>query len=189
MHEEGQYRLIVGLGNPGKEYENTRHNIGFMALQLFAKLHDFKFRYSSGVKGDLAIGTVGGQKVLLLLPSVYMNLSGISVKLCQSYYKVEISHLIVVCDDAAIDFGECRLRTKGSSGGHNGLKNIEAAIGSQEYARLRVGIGYPTGEMLADYVLDKFTKEEQERLPEILTKVADMLKSWAAGDLKQGITI
>lgn len=96
---------------------------------------------------------------------------------------------MVVCDDAAIEFGECRLRTKGSAGGHNGLKSIESALGSQEYARLRVGIGNPANEPLADFVLDEFTKDELASLPEILTKVTDMLKAWTLGDLRQGITL
>ncbi len=165
--------LIAGLGNPGKEYENTRHNAGFMVIDRLAdmlgcQVNGRKFR---GFVGD---GRIGGEKVVLLKPQTYMNLSGESVRAAMDFYKTEPDHLIVIYDDISLDVGSVRVRAKGSAGGHNGMKNIIACLGTQEYPRVRVGIGDKPARMdLADYVLSHFTKKETELLEEAVRNAAD----------------
>lgn len=171
--------LIVGLGNPGVQYENTRHNIGFRAVQEVARKYGMTFNKTSRLKGELAEKKVEGGKLLLLLPSTYMNLSGNSLRATLDYFKVSKENVIVVCDDKDLSLGTWRVRKKGSSGGHNGLKSIEGALETQEYARLRIGIGSPQrGEVLADYVLDQFTEEERGSLPKILEEATGVLNLW-----------
>lgn len=169
--------LIVGLGNPGKSYEKTRHNIGFQIVKAFAKKHSITFRASlSQVKGSLGMGVFGEKKIFLLLPLTYMNQSGQSVRQCLDYYKID--DLIVITDDIALVLGRIRMRLKGSSGGHNGLKDVEAKLKTQEYKRLRVGVGDRNSGDLADYVLGRFTEEEQKQLPEIITRCVCVLETW-----------
>lgn len=189
MEEQGnQTHLIVGLGNPGKEFDDTRHNIGFRALRAFAEKFGLTFKYSAKVRGDVAIGEIEGKKIILLLPTEYMNLSGISVKLCQSYYKIAPKDALVVCDDIAIPFATCRFRYQGSSGGHNGLKSVEAELGTNEYPRLRIGIGDREYGDLADYVLGRFTEAEKQDLPRIFKGVIGVLELWLSGGVVHGIT-
>lgn len=173
--------LVVGLGNPGKAYEKTRHNIGWNVLKFFAEKHGFVFKSAlSEVKGNLALGRQGGKKVFLLHPMTYMNQSGSAVKLCTDYFKIPLSHLMVISDEADLPFGKLRLRKKGSAGSHNGLKSIEYFLQSQEYPRLRVGIGQPDKGELADYVLGNFTEEENNELPKIIEKAVGVIDSWLA---------
>jgi peptidyl-tRNA hydrolase, PTH1 family len=179
-------RLIVGLGNPGEEYRNTRHNFGFLALEGLARRHGWSFVRNRKLKGHLAKGRVGEEDLLLLLPETYMNSSGESVGKVARYYGIEPQELLVVCDDIALPFGQLRLRPMGGSGGHNGLKSVQAHLGTQEYPRLRIGIerGDPRSE-LADYVLDRFSREEGEQLEKILEGVADILEKLVAAPLEQ----
>lgn len=170
--------LIVGLGNPGEAYKKTRHNVGFSVVQSFAKKYGFTFRHASHCFGELAQGMIEKRKVLLLLPTTFMNLSGDAVKQCTEYYKVSLDDLLVVCDDVALPLGALRMRTKGSSGGHNGLKSIEARVGTQYYARLRIGVGAPTQEDLADFVLARFSSEEQKTMEMSLEKCVGVLHDW-----------
>lgn len=128
----------------------------------------------------MARGVIGGKRVLLLLPLTYMNESGLSVRLCADYFKISHDHLIVVVDDVALPFGKLRLRTTGSSGGHNGLKSIEAHLESQNYTRLRIGVGEDLERELADYVLAKFTEEEKGALNEIMDKAVTIIEIWLA---------
>jgi PTH1 family peptidyl-tRNA hydrolase len=163
--------IIAGLGNPSREYEKTRHNVGFEAIDLLAdklgiKLTDKKHRAYCG------IGMIGTEKVILSKPQTYMNLSGESIGSMADYYKVEADHIIVICDDINLEEGQLRIRVKGSAGGHNGLKNIISHLGSQEFLRIRVGVGEKPKEMdLADYVLGRFPKA-QEALMEDAYKAA-----------------
>ena len=159
--------LIVGLGNIGPEYQNTRHNIGFKVLDAFAKASNTVFedmRY-----GAVATVKLKGRTLILLKPNTYMNLSGKAVSYWMQKEKIELSNLFVVVDDLALPFGTIRLRGKGSDGGHNGLKNINQLLGTQDYARLRFGIGneFPKGKQV-DYVLGEWSPEEEERLPVML---------------------
>ena len=165
--------LIVGLGNPGKQYENTRHNVGFDAIDLLVD----EYRVPSSGKQHKAMygkGVIGGRKVILAKPLTYMNLSGESVRAMVDYYKIDPEQeLIVVYDDISLEPGKIRIRKKGSAGGHNGIKNIIAQLGTQNFQRVKVGVGEkPKGWDLADYVLGRFSKEEEPVVREALEKAA-----------------
>ena len=159
--------IIAGLGNPGKKYEGTRHNIGWQVMDELADKHRIRIM-ESRVKGLVGKGVIGGEKVLLLKPLTYMNLSGESIGEAVRFYKIdETSRLIVVSDDISLDVGQLRMRKKGSAGGHNGLKNTISHLGSEEFMRIRIGVGdKPAGSDLVDYVLGSFSKEEKKILDE-----------------------
>ena len=168
--------LIVGLGNPGDEYAETRHNTGFMVLDAFAKASNIVFadrRY-----GFLAETTLKGRKVFLLKPTTYMNLSGNAVRYWLNQENIDQSRLLVISDDVALPLGAFRLKANGSNGGHNGLGHIQQLIG-QNYARLRMGIGndYPIGSQI-DHVLGRFSFEEKEHLQPSIDLVVDIVKSF-----------
>ncbi len=165
--------IIVGLGNPGKKYEHTRHNMGFLALDLLAeklgvKVDKLKFEALTGE------GRIDGKKVLLMKPQTYMNLSGESVREAMSFYKEPIENLIVIYDDIDLPEGNLRIRPSGSSGTHNGMRNIIFLLGEDGFPRIRVGIGNANtrGESLADYVTGRITSGEAEALFEALKKAA-----------------
>jgi peptidyl-tRNA hydrolase, PTH1 family len=170
--------LIVGLGNPGSAYEGTRHNIGFEVVKRWAAEHGFSFRAAKHLSAELAQGSERGVKVALLLPMTYMNSSGEAVRLCAHYFKMPLSDLLIVCDDVALPFEEMRLRERGGTGGHKGLESIETHLGTQEYARLRIGVGDRADGDLADHVLGRFTEQEVPKLPEILEKATKSLDLW-----------
>lgn len=159
--------IIVGLGNPTKEYEGTRHNVGFEVIDAIADKYNISVtdRKSRAFCGK---GIIAGQKVLLVKPQTYMNLSGESVRGLVDYYKIdEESELLVIFDDISLDVGQLRIRKKGSAGGHNGIKNIIAHLGTNVFQRIKVGVGEKPKEYdLADYVLGHFTKAEQEQMKE-----------------------
>ena len=170
--------LIVGLGNIGREYENTRHNIGFTVLDAFAKASNSVF--SDRRYGYVAEVSMRGHKLVLLKPSTYMNLSGKAVRYWMNELKIQPENLLVISDDLNIPFGTLRLRKNGSAGGHNGLTNINELIGTQEYARIRVGIGNEFGRgQQVDYVLGALSKEEMEEMPSVCKRVIDGVKAWA----------
>ena len=169
--------LIVGLGNIGPEYQNTRHNIGFKVLDAFAKASNAVFedmRY-----GAVATVKLKGRTLILLKPNTYMNLSGKAVSYWMQKEKIELSNLFVVVDDLALPFGTIRLRGKGSDGGHNGLKSINQLLGTQDYARLRFGIGneFPKGKQV-DYVLGEWSSEEEERFPAMLKHCGEVIENF-----------
>lgn len=170
--------LIVGLGNPGKAYEQTRHNVGFRVLQVLASRHNLKFARVKGLQGLLVKGCLGGKTVFLLMPETYMNSSGQSVKAFVSYYDIPLNQIGVVCDDIYLPFGKFRMKPSGGSGGHNGLKSIDSYLGTQEYARLRIGVGDREEGDLADHVLCNFLVEEELKLPSLLQRAADALECW-----------
>ena len=159
--------LIVGLGNIGDEYANTRHNIGFKVLDAFAKASNLVFdndtRYGATVSGR-----VKNAELLLLKPSTYMNLSGDAVRYWMQREKIPVENVLIIVDDLSIPFGSLRLKGNGSAGGHNGLKSIEARVGTQQYARIRFGIGndFPKGAQV-DYVLGEWSDEEAKRLKSV----------------------
>lgn len=152
--------LIVGLGNPGREYAATRHNIGFDAVTYLSDKYGISMR-SKENKAIVGKGVIQGQKVLLAHPQTYMNLSGESVRALMDYYKLDIEDLIVIYDDISLEVGQIRVRPKGSAGGHNGIKNIIQHLGTQEFARIKIGVGSkPDGGDLVKHVLGRFSKEE-----------------------------
>lgn len=173
--------LIVGLGNPGKRYEMTRHNMGFLAVEKLAERHGAALSPDKAFLGKTAKATVEGRKVYFLLPMTYMNLSGSAVRRLIDYYQLPVSNLLVVCDDVALPFGKLRLREKGSSGGHNGLKDIEKHLGTQEYQRLRIGIGSNEEEQLDIYVVANFNSFEKKQLPEVQIDAASAIECWIKG--------
>lgn len=162
--------IIAGLGNPGRQYEGTRHNIGWQVIDELAQKHHIKVMESK-FKGLIGKGMIGGEKVILLKPLTFMNLSGESVREAVNFYKIdETMNLIVIADDISLDVGRIRIRKKGSAGGHNGLKNIIAHLGHEEFIRIKLGVGdKPAGYDLADYVLGHFGKEEEKILAESRT--------------------
>jgi len=178
LRETGKH-LIVGLGNPGKKYKNTRHNVGFKAVDFFANHHGLVFHESARVRGSLAQGCIQEKQVILLKPMTFMNASGASVKNCMEYFSIAQEKILVVCDDIAIILGKIRMRMKGSSGGHNGLKSVLSSLATEEFARLRIGIDFPQlEEDLSDYVLGNFTEEQQKTLEELLPFTALVLREW-----------
>ena len=169
--------IIVGLGNPDRKYQNTRHNIGFDVIDVIAD----KNHITVGERKHKALigkGFVGGQKVVLVKPQTYMNLSGESVREVIDFYKVdEKNELIVISDDVSLDVGQIRIRKKGSAGGHNGLKNIILHLGHDEFQRVRMGVGEkPEGYDLVDYVLGNFSGEEREIMDESAGRAADAVE-------------
>lgn len=169
--------LIVGLGNIGYEYQGTRHNIGFSILDAFAKASNIVF--SDGRYGATATVSIKGQQLILLKPSTYMNLSGNAVRYWMQKENIDLERLLIVVDDLALPFGALRLKGKGSDAGHNGLKHIAAMLNTQNYARLRFGIGneFSKGGQI-DFVLGQFTSEEQETIGERIQIACDIIKSF-----------
>ena len=170
--------LIVGLGNIGVEYANTRHNMGFMVLDAWAQASNIVFE--SGRYGYTTTVSFKGRKFTLLKPSTYMNLSGKAVRYWMNELKIPLENLLVISDDLNIPFGTVRLRKNGSAGGHNGLTNINELLGTQEYARVRMGIGNDFGRgHQVDYVLGELSDEEKEQMPELCKKVIEGIKAFA----------
>lgn len=170
--------LVVGLGNPGKEYEKTRHNLGFRVIEAFAKQKSWSFQVKKTLKGKVASGKWKESKVLLLLPTTYMNLSGVSVAAACRFYHIDIGNVMIVTDDIALPIGVLRYRSAGSAGGHNGLKSIEAYLGTNHYPRLRLGIGHPKEDELSSYVLKRFTQQEEETIPVIVDRANKWIEQW-----------
>ena len=172
-------QLIVGLGNIGDEYTDTRHNIGFMILDALAKASNVVFDVNKRY-GALAELRLKNQQLLLLKPYTYMNLSGNAVRYWLQKEKIELENMLIVVDDIALPFGALRLKTKGSDAGHNGLKHIQEVLGTNQYNRLRFGIGndFPQGRQI-NFVLEPFTEEEQKLLPERIEKAIEAVKSFA----------
>ena len=176
--------LIVGLGNPGREYKDTRHNVGFMAVDRLCQKWGVKPNRLQS-KALIAQALVDADKVILAKPQTFMNLSGQAVGPLVRYYKLELSQILVIHDDLDLPLGTIRLRPSGGSGGQKGLASIIQQVGTQDFPRLRIGIGRPPGRMeAADYVLQGFSKGDQETLQFVLSKVEDAVDVF----LKQGIT-
>lgn len=171
--------IIVGLGNPGRQYAGTRHNMGFNVVTRIAD--DYKMQITiKEHKALCAKGFIGGKKVLLALPQTYMNLSGESIRELVNYYKIDPeTELMVIYDDISMDVGRIRMRAKGSAGGHNGIKNIIAELGTDVFPRMKVGVGEkPKGWDLADYVLGRFSDEENEVMRRMLAKGSDACRDF-----------
>ncbi len=173
----GEFRLFVGLGNPGSNYLGTRHNIGFMALEKLAYKESVKFKKQGKVHGFLAEVGIGSEKLRLLMPSTYMNESGRSIRAALDWFDLSVQQLLIVVDDLDIPLGRIRLRAKGGAGGHNGLKSAIQHLGTENFGRLRIGIGTPicTPEQkrakTVSHVLGTFNKNEQGVVKEVLDEV------------------
>lgn len=169
--------LICGLGNPGPRYELTRHNIGFLVLDFFSDRHQIKLGLNKH-QGEVGKGTLFNHPVILLKPQTFMNLSGDSVAQACRFFKIPIDNLIVVHDDLDFPFGTVRVKMGGSHGGHNGLRSIIEVLGTPEFIRIRMGIGRPTTPMdPADFVLQRFSKEQEEMLESVVSQGADAIDS------------
>jgi len=169
--------VIAGLGNPGAEYAQTRHNVGFMVVDQFAAELKARWSHESRFKAEVAKGTRGGGKVMLCKPLTYMNLSGESIAPLAAFYKVPPSGVVVVVDDADLPFGTIRMRSEGSAGGHHGLESVERQLGGRGYVRQRVGIGRrdPGVRQITGHVLGRFAPEEQALLGQILERACRQL--------------
>ena len=180
--------LLVGLGNPGDQYENTRHNVGFLVVDELAdraKVPVQKLKYRALTN----TATIGGQKVLLMKPITYMNLSGEAVRQAVDFYKVPADHVLVVSDDTALAVGRLRIRKGGSAGGHNGLKNIIQHLGTDQFPRVRLGVGekpHPDYD-LADWVLGKFQGEDKKAMDAAVKKAADAIECILDQGLDKGM--
>lgn len=174
-------KLIVGLGNPGAQYEQTRHNVGFMAIDAFAEQHNATFRLEPKLKGMLASLTIDGNKAFLLKPMTFMNLSGESVKAVKEYYKIAVEDILIISDDLDSHNGRVRLRAEGSAGGHNGHKNIIAHLGTEEYKRIKIGIGRSEVIPVIDWVLQKFSKDDLSEINVAIDKASHAIEDFISG--------
>jgi len=182
--------LIVGLGNPGKEYELTRHNFGFCVVDQIAAKENIKFVRSSRYQGFLGQGTIAGKKVLILKPTTYMNNSGVAVKNLALQKEIALENILVICDDFHLEFGQIRLKSKGSDGGHNGLASIIDHLKTKDFARLRLGIGEPKGHReVSDFVLSSFSRGELKQIEKIIEKGADCCIAFLTVKLNQAMSL
>ena len=176
-------KAIIGLGNPGIKYAGTRHNIGFDTVTALADKYNIKIKDKkfTGLVGE---GFIEGEKVMLVQPQTFMNLSGECVGLITGFYKLEPEDIIVICDDINLDTGRLRIRAKGSAGGHNGLKNIIAHLGTETFPRIRIGVGEKTeGWDLADYVLARFSKDDEPIMREAIKNAVGAVETWISDDI------
>jgi peptidyl-tRNA hydrolase, PTH1 family len=180
--------LIIGLGNPGKRYETTRHNIGFMVLEKLAGQLEIALKQKS-FNALWGKGTIDGKNILLAKPQTFMNLSGTATRQLQSFFKTDISNLIVIHDDLDLPFGSVRLKAGGGTAGHKGLASIESNLGTSGFMRVRLGIGKPVDKSrIEGYVLEPFGKEEKVVLPEILGRAADASAEIVLNGLQQAVS-
>lgn len=180
-------KLIVGLGNPGTKYHGTRHNVGFEVLAELAKRFDVG-RPKSKFKAEIAETRIGNQKAILLSPLTYMNLSGQSVRAAIDFYKCEAEDLLVICDDLNLELARLRIRTSGSAGGQNGLRDIIQRLGHQDFCRLRIGIGkVPSGWDAADFVLGKFSPDDAADIAVGVARAADAVETWIEDGPKEAM--
>jgi PTH1 family peptidyl-tRNA hydrolase len=181
--ESGAAFLIVGLGNPGREFNNTRHNIGFMAIDAVAKSIEIKLGKVQN-KALIGLGKINNTRVVLAKPQTYMNLSGQAVVGLLNFYKIPRDNLLVIHDDIDLPFGTIRIRPKGGSAGQRGLGSTIDRLGSQDFARMRLGVGRPPGQMSPkDYVLQHFSKDEAEILQTLLEKSCDAAREFVINGL------
>ncbi|HGH7967676.1 TPA: aminoacyl-tRNA hydrolase [Streptococcus agalactiae] len=165
-------KMIVGLGNPGSKYNDTKHNIGFMAVDRIVKKLDVNFTEDKNFKAEIGSDFINGEKIYFIKPTTFMNNSGIAVKALLTYYNISIKDMIIIYDDLDMEVGKIRFRQKGSAGGHNGMKSIIAHLGTQEFDRIKVGIGRPNGRMtVINHVLGKFDKNDEIMISNTLDKV------------------
>lgn len=188
-------KLIVGLGNPGREYAYNRHNVGFRCLNYFAKLHSIRFERRE-CHARTGIGEVAGEKLLPAKPITFVNLSGKAVGCLVRKYDVALSDLLVICDDLDLPLGKIRLRTSGGSGGHKGMKSIISALANEDFPRIRVGIGRPQGErisssnedVIVNYVLSDFSPQEEDAIKLAIVRVAEAIDCFLAQGIEAAMS-
>jgi len=175
-----QAHMVVGLRNPGAGYEGTRHNAGYEVVARIAVRHDIRFsRAPSRVRCEVAQLGVGDSRVLYVVPSTFMNDSGSAVRAAAGYYGIDLSRVLVVHDDIDLPFGRLRLQVNGGSGGHNGIRSLEKALGTPDFSRLKFGVGRPPGSMdPADFVLRPFSKAERVEVDVVIEEAADVVEQW-----------
>lgn len=184
-------KLIVGLGNPGKIYQNSRHNVGFSTVELFAKIYNIhlkKDKISLALKGE---GRIERQRIILALPLTFMNLSGLAVEKLMKEYKIDLASLLVVCDDLDLELGRIKIKPSGSSAGHRGLESIINMLGTKNFARLRIGIGRPLNNQheITSYVLSKFNKNEKKKIETALDQAIECCRVWVTEGINKSMNI
>lgn len=178
-------RLIVGLGNPGAEYAHTRHNVGFWTIDLLAKRHGITLK-TRKYHSKLGVGQIRGVAVALAKPQTYMNLSGEAAHALLHAYHLKPEQMLIIFDDIWLESGAVRVRAKGSAGGHNGMKSIIGAVGTEAFPRVRIGVGQPPEDIdLADYVLSEPSPDERERLLHAVQRAADACEAWLTEPIEQ----
>lgn len=178
-------KLIVGLGNPGKEYDSTRHNVGFMCVDNFVD----NFSLSSKFQGFIAEIIHNGEKILFLKPTTYMNESGVSVKKVMDYYNISVDNILIIHDDLDLEIGKQKIKCNSSSGGHNGIRSIISHLKTESFARLKIGISNNKNMDTKNYVLGKFTKAEMEILNPIINKSKDIIESFINNGIEKTMNI
>lgn len=171
-------KLVVGLGNPGNEYKNTRHNIGFNLLDFIADRNNLSFKNDKKFNSDVCETIINNEKVLLIKPLSFMNLSGVVVQKYADYYNIDSDDILVIQDDLDMEFGKIRILYDSTSGGHNGIKNISEMLGTSKYTRLKIGISNNKDIDTKDYVLGKFSSEEKETLSNIYLKLDNIINDF-----------
>ncbi len=183
-------KLIVGLGNPGILYSNSRHNIGFSALKLLAHSTKTVLKKDKQAPALSAKARIGGEYIMLALPLTFMNLSGAAVNALVKKYKIDLNDLLVVCDDLDLEFGRLKIRPCGSSAGQRGIESIINSLGSKDFARLRMGIGRPRkSQEASDYVLSRFNRKEGAQLKNILNAACDCCRMWISQGIDKSMNI
>ena len=185
-------KLIIGLGNPGRAYADTKHNIGFSIVKALSQTHKIPLKKDSGTFSLSGRGKIEGQNVILAIPLTFMNLSGIAIGSLRKIYKIDLINILVVCDDLDLGFGRIKIRHKGSSGGHRGLKSIIDSLRSEDFWRLRIGIGRPILKDnidVAGYVLSPFNKKEKDQVKEIIGRACDCCRAWVAKGIVESMNI
>jgi len=183
-------KLIVGLGNPGFIYRHCRHNIGFLVVKRLAKLHKISLKKDRQTFSIIGKGKIDGQGLILAMPVTFMNLSGVAVVSLLKKYRIDLDNLLIICDDIDLEFGRLKIKPSGSSGGHRGLKSIIDKIGSQEFSRLRMGIGRPLKSIkAAEYVLSAFNRREKTQLREILEMASSCCRLWVRKNITETMNI
>ena len=170
-------KLIVGLGNIGKEYENTRHNMGFMLVDRYLEYRNITDKFKEKFNAMYVETTINNEKVIFIKPTTYMNNSGIAVRAFLDFYKLDVQDVLVISDDLDLDLGKFRLRRNGSSGGHNGLKSIISHLGTDDFKRLRIGISNDKDDVI-NYVLSKFSKKELNEIDEMFNTLVNVLDDY-----------
>ena len=180
--------IIAGLGNPGQKYEATRHNVGFSVIDKLAEVHNINVDKKQ-FKGLTGRGIIGGQQVLLLKPLTYMNLSGESIRAAFDFYKPETDQVLVIFDDISLETGQLRIRKKGSAGGHNGVKSIIAHLGTQEFPRIKVGVGEPKKGELVDFVLGRFHGDDLQIMKDAVDQASKAVETFLESGVQEAMNI
>ena len=176
-------KLVIGLGNPGKNYIHTRHNLGFRVIDELIKTNDFNPRIRR-LKYDIYRGIISNEETVLLKPRTYMNNSGGAVRNFLGYTNEPLENILVVCDDFNLPFGKLRVRPGGSTGGHKGLESIIQQLGTEVIPRLRIGIGLPPSAEAVEYVLENFSRQEEKELPVIINEAVEAIKTWISDGIE-----